>query len=84
MICHIFALVHEHLHGDDYLGPSEGIRGPATQSHASEKQKTGSKRRLYLNVTSMGKFQTKLSSTLSEEVETCSRWMSEEVTRSSG
>ena len=84
MICHIFALAHEHLHGDDYLRPSEGIRGPVTQSHASEKQKTRSKRRLYLNVTSMGKFQTKLSSTLSEEVETCSRWMSEEVTRSSG
>ena len=41
MICHIFALVHEHLHGDDYLGPSEGIRGPATQSHASENQKLG-------------------------------------------
>ena len=76
--------MHEHLHGDDYLGPSEGIGRPATQSHASEKQKTRSKRLLYLNVTSMGKFQTKLSSTLSEEVETCSRRMSEEVTSSSG
>jgi hypothetical protein len=25
VICHNFALVHEHSHGNDYLGPSEGI-----------------------------------------------------------